>query len=188
MSYFAGYKVYFYIVLFYLFCKICICIFCSLISYMELIYHTSTTNYSYRQTKLMTYKLITQSLYSQILDVPLNMSIHLPSLPFSVIYLCFMYACRYSGVVRISISFDYPSSLITYINIKYLNRSDLCLSNCNNYNTTAYTKCVLKYVAARPHATSCVLYNEYIYMCNECVISYYNPYPVFICTCIHVQA
>ena len=28
--------------------------------------HTSTTNYSYRHTKLMTYKLITQSLYSQI--------------------------------------------------------------------------------------------------------------------------
>ena len=64
MSYFAGYKVYFYI--FYFFCKICICIFFSLTSYMELIYHTSTTNYSYRQTKLMTYKQITQSLYSQI--------------------------------------------------------------------------------------------------------------------------
>ena len=94
MSYFAGYKVYFYIVLCYIFCKICICIFFSLISYMELIYHTSTTNYSYRQTKLMTYKLITQSLYSQILDMPLNMSIHLPSLSFSVTYLCFMYACR----------------------------------------------------------------------------------------------
>ena len=27
----------------------------------------------------------------------------------------------------------------------------------NNYNTTTYTKCVLKYVAARPHATSFVL-------------------------------
>ena len=148
MSYFAGYKVYFYIVLCYIFCKICICIFFSLISYMELIYHTSTRNYSYRQTKLMTYKLITQSLYSQILDMPLNMSIHLPSLSFSVTYLCFMYACRYSGVVRISISCDYPSYLITYINIKYLKRSDLCLSNFNNYNTTAYLKCVSKYVAA----------------------------------------
>ena len=124
ISYFAGYKVYFYIVLCYIFCKICICIFFSLISYMELIYHTSTTNYFYRQTKLMTYKLITQSLYSQILDMPLNMSKHLPSLSFSVTYLCFMYACRYSGDVRISISFDYPSSLITYINIKYLKRSD----------------------------------------------------------------
>ena len=115
MSYFAGYKVYFYIVLFFCCCKICICIFFSFISYMELIYHTSTTNCSYRQTKLMTYKLITQSLYSQILDVPLNMSIHLPSLPLSVIDFCFVYACRYSGVVRIRISFDYPSSLITYI-------------------------------------------------------------------------
>ena len=122
--------------------------FCSFISYIELIYHTSTTNYSYRQAKLMTYKLITLSLYSQILDISLNMFIHLLSLPFSVIYLCFMYACRSSGGVRISISFDYPSSLINYVNIKYLKRSDLCFSNFNNYNTTAYTKYVLKYVAA----------------------------------------
>ena len=116
MSYFAGYKVYFYIVLFYFFCKICICIFFSLISY------NLWNNISYQFNKLLlstneTNDLITQSLYLQILDMPLNMSIHLPSLPFSIINRCFMYAARYSGVVRISISYDYPSSLITYINI-----------------------------------------------------------------------